>query len=167
MEEKIALALETLLKELQSSSDKYLVALAAKTPTMVLKPFYIVQLGEFDVGKIEGNPALSIVPIGWNMKSDNITYAIDENIENIYRFYLEIFVEGDDAKQVTTRIMRYKECIIEKLRANFTLSGVCLGLMVTSSQNSNILGGSGRNLEQGSRMELAVIGFDDTQVHIV
>lgn len=56
-----------------------------------------------------------------------------------HRVYVEVTQQGDDIENLEFELMRYARLVKEVLMANFSLSGVCHGMSIISTQYSPVL----------------------------
>jgi len=164
VEEIILLQIESTFK---SKFNTYLAAIQAKRdPTLALPT---VASHDFKVGEtviVDEFPTIKISSPGDSKASDEMMYYPADNLIQKYQFYIDIFIEGDDPRNVLLMLMRYKEAARELIKKYHTWGSKVYGSMISGTSNTNLFRGR-VNLNQGARIEMEVFGFDsDTSVFI-
>ncbi len=79
-----------------------------------------------------------------------------EGLEHMYKFYVDIWINGSDPETLYYKILRYKEAIKLVLKSNIGLGGYAIGSVVRGSYNSNLMGTSDRLVIAG-RLDYSVL----------
>jgi len=145
--------LTSTLDILKNYVNEYIASQAADGHTMRdIKLFNIGQNAEFD-----DFPAINLISIGWNKQSDDLTFTKSQNIICVYRYQIEIYLEGDDGEELELLMPLYKKAIMLCLYDKETEMICSYGCMVSSGENYNIAADEDTgNLMYGARLSLEI-----------
>lgn len=154
MEEVITRAVKEII---ETHFPVYLAKFAERVPVMTLADFYSIQVGQ--PRKIDGYPAITIVSSGWSKSSEDLIYSENQDIIDLYRFILTIYLEGDDEELLEYMGIRYREAIKECFKNHYLLNGTARGCIISGGDNFNNAIGE-QSVELSFRMNFDVYGMD-------
>jgi len=158
MEEAITRSIKRLIIE---ECPKYLNRFSSREPPIILNNFYTVIVGQPD--RIDGYPGITIVSVGWNKVSDDLIYTANQDIIDLYRYVLTVYLEGDDPELLEYMSMRYREALKECFRDFPFLYGTARGCIFSSGDNFNNIAGE-QAIELSFKMNLDVYGMDQDSI---
>jgi hypothetical protein len=79
-----------------------------------------------------------------------------ESQEHVYRFYIDIWLDGKEPEELYFELLRYKAAVVTTLRNNMNLDGLAYGCLVRNTSNNNLMGG-GHNLVISARLHFDVL----------
>lgn len=154
MEEAITRKLKDIL---ETELAPTLALFATRSPAIVLTPPRRVYCAEAVAIERKFFPFIQIFAPGESEYGYSLSWPEgQESQEHIYRFYIDIWLEGTDPEELFFKLLRYKAAVVTTLRDNMNLDGLAIGCLVRNTSNNSLLGG-GNNLVISARLNLDVL----------